>query len=442
MKKWLSLMTAACLLLYPFAAFTADYGSQTSQTQQVPPVAQPLVREGDFAIRLASELDLGNPTEETVAEDLLVNAGVVPSNGWLSDYPVTPEIVGQLQNSIAKAASEGKLPMNSDEATRGLYALTQRMNLPTPADSATAPQTNGSQPPAVQSNPTVINNYYNEEGPPIVTYYPPPYYDAYLYDWVPYPVFWFGFWFPGFFICHSFTAVVLSRGGDFDDHVDGRGRRGIVSNRVIDPVTRRVARVDAVSRTGAGSVRPITMLRTDSGATFRNIADMRRGNASSASGGRRFPETNKASRMGGFRTPEARRSAETIYSRSLDRMNMGRGPAGSTARDDRQIISPNTSRRSVGTSPRSDYRPFNEMNAPSRGGEWRSGPQIQRQERLYNAPSRGIEMQRSVTPSGPARSLSAPAVRGEGRTFRMPSSDSGWSERGSVARGAFCRGRC
>ena len=173
MKKLLSIVTAACLLLYPFAAVAADYGSQSSQTQQVPPVAQPLVREGDFAIRLASQLDLGNPTEETVAEDLLVNAGVVPSNGWLSDYPVTPEIVGQLQSSIAKAASEGKLLMNYDEATRGLYSLTQRMKLPTPAGSG-----NGAaevkQPPPLESNPTVINNYYNEEGPPIVTYYPPP----------------------------------------------------------------------------------------------------------------------------------------------------------------------------------------------------------------------------------------------------------------------------
>src|SRR5574337_680895 len=108
MKKWLSIMMAASLLLYPFAAFAADYGSQTSQTQQVPPVAQTLVREGDFAVKLAAELDLGTPDNEATAEDMLAKAAVVPSNGWISDYPMTPEIVGQLQSSIAKAAEEGK----------------------------------------------------------------------------------------------------------------------------------------------------------------------------------------------------------------------------------------------------------------------------------------------------------------------------------------------
>ena len=139
MKQWLSIATAACLLLFPFAAVAADYGSQPSQSQQVPPVAQQLVREGDFAIKLAAELDLGNPGDEANAEDLLTQAGIMPENGWLSDYPMTPEIIGQLQSSIAKAASEGNLPMNTDEATKGLYAVASRMNLPTPADSTSAP---------------------------------------------------------------------------------------------------------------------------------------------------------------------------------------------------------------------------------------------------------------------------------------------------------------
>jgi hypothetical protein len=126
------------LLLFPFTAWGEDYGSQTSQTQQAPPVAQPLVREGDFAIRLAAQLDLGNPADEASAEDILASAGVVPANGWLSDYPVTPQILGQLQESIARAASEGKLPMNAEEATRGLYYLADQMNLPTPAAPGSA----------------------------------------------------------------------------------------------------------------------------------------------------------------------------------------------------------------------------------------------------------------------------------------------------------------
>ena len=149
MKRWLSIITAAGLLLYPFAALGIDYGSQPSQTQQAPPVAQSLVREGDFAIKLAAELDLGNPTDEATAEDILATAGVIPANGWLSDYPVTPQIIGQLQESIVKAASEGKLPMNAEEATRGLYALAAQMDLPTPAAPGSSPS-GGQQAPAAQ----------------------------------------------------------------------------------------------------------------------------------------------------------------------------------------------------------------------------------------------------------------------------------------------------
>jgi hypothetical protein len=419
MKRWLSTLTAACLLLYPFAAFSADYGSQSSQTQQGPPVAQPLVREGDFAIKLAAELDLGNPADEAIAEDMLVKVGVAPSNGWLSDYPVTPEIIGQLQTSIAKAASDGKLPMNSDEATRGLYSLTQHMNLPTPAGPGNAAP-EGEQPPAVQSNPTVINNYYDEQGPPIVTYYPPPYYDAYLYDWVPYPAVWFGFWFPGFYICHSFTTVVVTRVGDFDH----QGRRGIVSNRVIDPVTRRVALVDPVSRTSAGSVRPMTTLRTGNGMAFRNIGDMRRGYA--VAGVRRQPEASGASRIEGFRTSEARRSAGVIYSRSIDKRYMNRGGASSMFRGkDISSTSPGSSGRSVRISPRSEYRPFGGQNIPSGSTEWRSLAPVPRQDRMFSAPLRGGELQRPVVPSGPPRSFNAPVIR-----------------RGGGAGRAFCRGRC
>ena len=99
MSKLLSIIMAASLLVFPFATFAVDYGSQSSQTQQVPPVAQTLVREGDFAIKLATELGLGSPTEEAAAEEMLAKAGVLPVNGWISDYPVTPEIIGQLNDS-------------------------------------------------------------------------------------------------------------------------------------------------------------------------------------------------------------------------------------------------------------------------------------------------------------------------------------------------------
>jgi len=59
MKTSLTILAAASLFLFPFATFAADNGPQEAQTYEVPPVAQPLVREGDFAIKLAALYGLG-----------------------------------------------------------------------------------------------------------------------------------------------------------------------------------------------------------------------------------------------------------------------------------------------------------------------------------------------------------------------------------------------
>ncbi len=414
MKKLLSSVLAASLLLYPFAAFAADYGSQSPQTKQDPPVAQPLIREGDFAIKLAAKLDLGSPTSEAAAEDMLAKAGVVPANGWLSDYPMTPEIVGQLDEAIAKAAADGKLPMNTDEATRGLYSLTAELNLPTPAGPGSAPA-EGATAPAPQSptSPAVINNYYYDQGPPIVTYYPPPYDYGYLYDWVPYPVFWFGFWFPGFFICHDFTTVVVVNQPFGHGFV---GRRGIVTNRVIDPVTRRVAIVDPITRTSSGTVRPVTALRSESGRTFTTLSELRK--EPGAAGARRsIPNTTV--RTEGFRSPEARRSAGAIYSRSVQGTRSGPVRQGVVTRGGgRTYVSPGTSGRT-------------DSSSPSWGGERRyNAPASRVPDRTYRyyQGSGSAESSRPYYPSASGsetgRSYSAPARRfysGSERQFVAPS---------------------
>ncbi len=358
MKKALSYMLAAGLLLNPFAAFAADYGSQPPQTKQTPPVAQPLVREGDFAIRLAAKLNLGTPTDEAVAEEMLAKVGVVPVNGWLSDYPVTPEIVGQLQDATAKAAAEGKLQMSANEATQGISSLAAEMNLPTPAGpgSASAEGPAGSALPESSTNPAVINNYYYDQGPPVITYYPPPYDYAYLYAWVPYPVFWWGFWFPGFYICHDFTTVVVSHpypyyGYPYHGQV---GRRNIVTNRVIDPVTRQVAVVDPTTRTSAGAVRSVTTLRTGSGRTYTTLTELRKetGGAAASVGTRKY-HGNSTAGTEGFRSAEARKGAAAIYSRSVQSMRSGTLRGGSTIRGEgRRYVSPGTSTR-MNTSPSS-----------------------------------------------------------------------------------------
>ncbi|MGE5751044.1 MAG: hypothetical protein ACM30F_02810 [Nitrospirota bacterium] len=382
MKKLLSIILTASLLLYPFATFAVDYGSQPSQTQQVPPVAQTLVREGDFAVKLAATLNVGLPTNEAEAEDMLAKAGVAPLNGWISDYPMTPQIVGQIQDSITKAAAERKLPMNSEEATKGLYLLTAQMKLPTPAgEGTTAPD--GKKAPVEPYDSQTINNYYSDEGPPIVTYYPPPVYYGYLYDWVPYPVFWFGFWFPGFFICHNFTTTVIVSNPPFVN------RKAIVSNNVINRDGRRVAVVDPVVRTNTGGVRPVTTLRTESGRTFRNLADLR--------------------------------NAEAIYLRSVERMQAGTVREGGMVRG--------AEGRSV--EPGAPDRTF---NGPVRGGSERrfvapngSSESIMR----FSAPS-GSSMgngRQLVAPSAPSRSFSGSMSRGGNHPTRSFSGSGGWRGR-------------
>jgi len=313
MTKWLSVVLSAGLLLYPFAGFAQDYGPPTAQKQQAPPVAQTLVREGDFAIKLAAELKLGNPENEAAAEDMLAKAGISPLNGWISDYPVTPEIVGQLGDSITEAAGQGKLPMSAEEGKKGLYSLASEMSLPTPAGPGAGTA------PVGPSNPMVVNNYYYDQGPPVISYYPPPPYYGYLYDWVPYPAFWFGFWWPGFYMCHSFTTTVFVTNTPFVN------RKAIVSNQVIHPVTRAVTVVDPVVRTSSGAVRPVTALRTGSGQMFRTTTDMSRGVTMSGVSPVRTGTAISGSRAGtgGYRTVEARKGAQAIYSRSVQGMSGG-----------------------------------------------------------------------------------------------------------------------
>ena len=396
MKQWLSIVLAASLLLSPFAAFGQDYGSQSSQEHQAPPVAQSLVREGDFAIKLAAELDLGNPANETEAEDLLAKADISPLNGWLSDYPMTPEIIGQLRDSIAMSASAGKLPMTAEEATRGLSYLSVQMNLSTPAGPGPGPGTA----PEGRSSPAVVNNYYYNEGPPIITYYPPPPDYVYLYDWVPYPSFWFGFWFPGFFICHNFTTTVFVTNTVFVS------RRAIVTNRFVDRDTRTVVTVDPVVRTREGSVRPVTALRTGRGEMFRTVTDMRHGVGMSGVSAVQRVSGNAMPGTGGFRSLEARRGAQSIYSRSVQNIGVRRGSqegAGSSYRG--QTNRGMYSRRSISPP---DQRPYYRV-AP--GGTTRSYRDPSRSYTPVMRDNGGTYGRRSVSPVAPQR----PSGGGAGR---------------------------
>jgi hypothetical protein len=408
MKKWLTILVAAGLLLYPLAANAADYGSPPPQTQQVPPVAQPLVREGDFAVKLAAELGLGNPSDEAVAQDMLAKAGVVPLNGWIPDYPMTPVIVGQLQDAIEQASAQGTLPMSSSEATEALTILAAEMNLPTPAgDGTSAPQ--GSPSPPVPQDPTVINNYYYDAGPPIVTYYPPPPYYAYLYAWVPYPTFWFGFWYPGFYICNDFTTVVVVK--SVDHYHREHWKQGTVSNHFFDPVTKRHAVVDPIIKTRDGKHRPTTMLRARNGEQFNNLAEMRREVNRTGFRNRGPGSFTNGADIRGFRSPEARKSAEAIYSRSLENMRKQGVREGSrNPGSDRQYMPSNRVRE--GNSSERQYTVPNRVRDGSIGERHYGPPSRTREQTVNLGGGRGYR-----TPNASPGLSNAPSGYGERRSY-------------------------
>lgn len=83
-----------------------------------PPVQQKLVREGFFAMRLAEALKVGEVKSEAEAEGTLASVGVLPKNGWIADYPLTPNVIAELENAIGEAADSGRLAMKKDEALK------------------------------------------------------------------------------------------------------------------------------------------------------------------------------------------------------------------------------------------------------------------------------------------------------------------------------------
>ena len=231
MKLFEYLVVGLFLFLTP-VALNAQLGQANP-----PPVAPPLVREGDFAIRLESVLGVGTSGDEVEAETRLGNVGITPRNGWIADYPVTPDVIAELQKSVGDVAKSGRLPMNKDEALKKFNSLTAEINLPVTSytgNQAQAQAQSQIQPPSPDN--TVINDFYYDQGPPVVTYYAPPPDYFYLYGWVPCPFFYFGFWFPGYYILHDFHRVVVVGGRPvfISNHFTAGG------NRVfrIDPVGR------------------------------------------------------------------------------------------------------------------------------------------------------------------------------------------------------------
>ncbi len=230
--------------------------------EAAPPLSQPLVREGTLAARLADVLKLGPVRSEAEAESALNAAGIAPRNGWIADYPVTPDIAGELETSVADAAETGILSVSKDAALRTFRDVMTEYNLPVAAEDEV--RSSEASPPAYP-DAEAVDNYYDSEGPPVVTYYAPPSGYAYMYDWVASPFWWSGVWFSGFFILTEFDVRVHRHG-----HKRGDGHDEFISNHFRDG-TGRTARIDPTGRTHGRTPAAVGLQRAPARSTHTRI---------------------------------------------------------------------------------------------------------------------------------------------------------------------------
>ncbi len=249
MKSLMVIAMALGLTLTPIVTYAqSDQAGPPVQQRapQTPPVSQELIAEGEFALRLATGLKLGTPATEAQAEDMLTAAGIAPKNGWIADYPMTPIIIGQVRDAVVSAAASNKIAMGKDEASKTFDGVTAEFGLaivPGPDQYAEGqPPSDGEYAP-----PPEIEDYYYTEGPPVITYYSPPWDYYYLYGWVPYPFWYSGFFFPGFYILNDFHC--------YHHH---HHHHHLISNHFVDSKTRASLRVDPTTKTAGTAATRIT----------------------------------------------------------------------------------------------------------------------------------------------------------------------------------------
>ena len=385
------------------------------------PIGQPLIPEGVFAVQLVQALRIGQTQDEAQAESMLSAVGIEPKNGWIAGYPVTPPMIGEIEKGVAGAADAGKLSLGKEQAMKALGDLKVKLGLNVMSQGPPGGKTGG--PPlsnviykyvdkdgfvhftnqyesipqeyrnqveviketaspssyggpapegedtqmsnyAASPAPEVINNYYYSEGPPVVTYYPPPDPYYYLYGWVPYPFWYSGFFFRGFFILH-----------DFHRHVFFGGHPFFVTNHVGHAGTHRISVVDPVSRSLRGSMGP-----------------------------------NRFTSSHGFGSPKAQSSARTIVGLSRNRMTAAPGSTAPRMIHTTASTSMGRLQRPGGLKPGS-FR--GRASLPSRSN---FGPPRVTQSRSFSSPAFSGRAFSSASP----RVFNSPSYS-RGRSFSAPS---------------------
>jgi hypothetical protein len=220
------------------------YSQTTLSPPSASPLSQPLIREGTLAVKLVADLKLSTTDDEAEAEDLLSSVGILPRNGWIADYPVTPDIVGELEVGITAAANGGRINLSANAALQALRTDVTSYGMPVTPD--TSGNYAGDTLAPSYPDETTEDDYYHNEGPPAVTYYAPPPDYAYMYNWVPYPFWSSDFWFPGFFVLADFHIR-----SHWQHH--GREHEGFVTNHFRDPKTGGISRIDPANRFRGGT---------------------------------------------------------------------------------------------------------------------------------------------------------------------------------------------
>lgn len=211
-----------------------DQAEATAKTtDKAKPAGPQLIREGDLAVKLQIALGVGTSEDEVEAETRLAELGIAPRNGWVANYPVTPDIIGELYKAVRDAAAGDKLSMSIEVARQRLSVVINDLGLAIkPADKDKRSAAGEPYP-----NPPDDSYFYGDEGPPIVSYYRPPPDYFYLYAWVPYPFWWTGLWFSGYYILNDFHRPIY------------RGNSVIFySNHYNDIRRHRVFRIDPYQR--------------------------------------------------------------------------------------------------------------------------------------------------------------------------------------------------
>ncbi len=248
------------ILLVILMLFLFSPGQHTIASAQNAPISPTLLREGDLASALGAALGLANGRDESDAENRLSSAGIMPKNGWMADYPVTPDIAAELGQAVTGAADAGRLSLGRDEALRRLDTVLAGSNLPVaPYNGSAYADASSQAAPEYYPDQAALSSYYAEEGPPVFTYYTPPPDYSYLYWYVDYPFWCSGYSFPGFFILRDFHRFHHNR---------------LVSNHFFSAGTNRVSRLNPTARLagqaiGSAPVREFASPRAPAGAFGR-----------------------------------------------------------------------------------------------------------------------------------------------------------------------------